>query len=266
MLSKNVIRVCSFEPKHERRKLTSHDMVLANTTMLKATRGILESRTRSLYTIHLMSLQFYLGDDSIFIGQTVANTIAAEKVASVEFIILTELGLNSTSNDLITYGKQFMSFFDSCPNAFGGLTHLWLENLRLVESYFPKIFGICKQLEILHLYRYDTGHHSLLEVEHPQLRELVISCSFLQRVDLKWVPKLTAVKFNGFISPDGPFSLGYVPLLQTVSIINTSLSSYKMLKLSELLRKTAISNLHLNFKCEKVSEGPLRMMCVLERL
>jgi hypothetical protein len=102
-------------------------------------------------------------------------------------------------------------------------------------------------------------------VEHPQLRELVISCSFLQRVDLKWVPKLTSVKFNGFISPDDPFSLGYVPLLQTVSIINTSLSSYIMLKLSELLRKTAISNLHLNYKCEKVSEGPLRMMCVVER-
>jgi hypothetical protein len=152
MLSKIVIRVCSFEPKHERKKLTSHDMVLANTTMLKATRSILESRTRSLYTIHLMSLQFYSGDDSIFIGQTVANTIAAEKVASIEFIILTELGLNSTSDDLLTYGKQFMLFFDSCPNAFGGLARLWLQNLRLGESYLPKMFGICKQLEILHLY------------------------------------------------------------------------------------------------------------------
>jgi hypothetical protein len=64
------------------------------------------------------------------------------------------------------------------------------------------------------------------------------------------------VKFNVFISPDDPFSLGYVPLLQTVSIINTGLSEHKMLKLSELLRKTAISNLHLNFKSEKVSEGP----------
>jgi hypothetical protein len=149
-----------------------------------------------------------------------------------------------------------MSFFDSCPNAFGGLAHLRLENLRLDESCFPKIFGVCKQLEFLHLFQCDTGHLSLLEVEHPQLSELVVSCSSLQRVDLKWVPKLTLVKFSGFISKGDPFSLGYVPLLQNVSIINTGLSGYKMLKLSELLGKTAISNLHLNFNCEKVSEGP----------
>jgi hypothetical protein len=58
MLSIIVIRVCTFEPKHERRKLTSHDMVLANTTMLKATRSILESRTRSLYTIDLLAILF----------------------------------------------------------------------------------------------------------------------------------------------------------------------------------------------------------------
>jgi hypothetical protein len=256
MLSKIIIRVCSFEPKHGKRKLTSHDIVRANTTMLKATRSILESRTGSLYTIHRMSMEFYLGDDSIFIGQAVANTIATQKVASVRFIILTEVGINCTSDDLLIYGKQFMSFFDSCPNAFGGLAHLWLQNLRLGESHFPKIFGICQQLEFLHLYQCDMGHLSLLEVEHPQLRELGISKSSLQRVDLKWVPKLTLVKFNGFFSKGDPFSLGYVPLLQCVSIINTGLSGHKMLKLSELLRKTAISNLHLNFKCEKVSDGP----------
>jgi hypothetical protein len=208
-----------------------------------------------------------LGDDSIFFGQTVANTIAAQKVASVEFTILTGLGKKcNTSYDLLAYGKQFMSFFDSCPNAFGGLAHLWLENLRLGESYFPKIFGICKQLEFLQLWRCDMGYLSLLEVQHPQLRELVISCSSLQRVDLKWVPKLTVVKFNMFKSPDDPFSLGYVPLLQTVNISNTGFSGHKMLKLSELLRKTAISNLHLNFKSEKVSECPQWCVCVLERL
>uniref|UniRef100_A0A453FWJ7 Uncharacterized protein n=1 Tax=Aegilops tauschii subsp. strangulata TaxID=200361 RepID=A0A453FWJ7_AEGTS len=42
-------------------------------------------------------------------------------------------------------------------------------------------------------------------------------------------------------------------LLQTMSIINIGLSWHKMLKLSELLGKTAISNLHLDFKCEKAS-------------
>ncbi|KAI5021388.1 hypothetical protein ZWY2020_058118, partial [Hordeum vulgare] len=89
MLSKIIITIGPFEAKHGRRKLTSRDVVRANATVVEATRSILESRTGSQYTIHLMFMQFYLGDDTIFIGQTVANTIATQKVASVEFIILT---------------------------------------------------------------------------------------------------------------------------------------------------------------------------------
>ncbi|CAM0909984.1 unnamed protein product [Alopecurus aequalis] len=269
MLSKIVITVGSFKPKRRRRRLTSHAIVRANTSVLEATRSILESRTGSLYTIRLLSIQFYLGDDSIFIGQTVANTIATQKVASIEFKILTKAGMNCKCDDQLTYGRQFMSFFDSCPNAFGGLAHLWLENLRLGESYFPKIFGLCKQLEFLRLQKCDTGHMSLLEVEHPQLRELVIAISTLERIDLKWVPKLTVLKFNGFLSPDDPFSLGYVPLLHTVSIINIGLRVHKMLKLSELFGKTDISNLHLNFRCEKIwvkPEGPMQLLPVFHKL
>ena len=77
-----------------------------------------------------------------------------------------------------------MSFFDACPNAFGGLARLTLENLRLGESGFPKIFSICKQLEFLSLYECDMGIKSLLEVEHPQLSELVIASGCFKRVHL----------------------------------------------------------------------------------
>uniref|UniRef100_A0A453Q5G7 F-box/LRR-repeat protein 15/At3g58940/PEG3-like LRR domain-containing protein n=1 Tax=Aegilops tauschii subsp. strangulata TaxID=200361 RepID=A0A453Q5G7_AEGTS len=159
-------------------------------------------------------------------------------------------------DELLTYGRQFMSFFGSCPNTFGGLARLTLENLRLGESDFPKIFSICNQLEFLRFQQCDAGNMSLLEVEHEQLRELLIFCSSIKRVALKCVPKLTILKINAFMSPEDPFCLGYVPLLQTVTVINTGLSRHKMLKLSELLGKTAISTLHLNFKCEKVSGGP----------
>ncbi|KAF7080525.1 hypothetical protein CFC21_084592 [Triticum aestivum] len=269
MLSKVVIMAGSFEPKHTTSKLTSDDIIRFNSTMLEATRSILERRARTLYTIHLLRMQFYLGDESIFIGQTVANTIATQKVASVEFTILTKVRKNCTNNDLLTYGRQFMSFFDSCPNTFGCLARLRLENLRLGESDFPKIFSICKQLEFLFLYECDMGIKSLLEVEHPQLSELVIASGCLERVHLKWAPKLTILKFNVFRTKDDPFCLGYVPLLQTVSIINTAFSWHKMLKLSELLGKTAISNLHLNFKSEKIwvkPEGRRQLLPVFHKL
>ncbi|KAM3317389.1 hypothetical protein ACQJBY_035191 [Aegilops geniculata] len=257
ILPKVVIMVGSFQPKHEGRKLTSDDIVRANTTVLEATRSILERRAGNPYSIHLLCLQFYLGDESIFIGQTVANTIGTQKVASVEFIILTKVRNVFTNNELLAYGRQFMSFLDSCPITFGGLARLTLENLRLGESGFPKIFSICKQLEFLRLYHCDMGMESLLEVEHPQLSELVIACSrIIKRIDLKWVPKLIVVKFNVFKSLGDPSCLGYVPLLQTVSIINTGFSWHKMLKLSELLGNTTISNLHLNFKSEKIWVKP----------
>ncbi|KAM3245474.1 hypothetical protein ACQJBY_056669 [Aegilops geniculata] len=270
ILSKVIIMVGSFQPKHESRKLTSDDIVRANTTVLEATRSILERRAGSPYTIHLLRMQFYLGDESIFIGQTVANTIATQKVASVEFTIMTKVRKKITNNGLLTYGRQFMSFFDSCPNTFGGLARLTLENLRLGESYFPKIFSVCKQLELLRLYHCDMGIDSLLEVEHPQLSELVIACSrLIKRVDLKWLPKLTVLKFNVFRSQDDPFCLGYVPLLRTVTIINTGFAWHKMLKFSELLGKTGISNLHLDFRSEKIwvkPEGRRQLLPVFHKL
>ena len=183
-LSKVVIRADSFESKHTTSKLKKEDIVQSNTTVLDATRSILERRAGSLHTIQLLCMQFYLGDESIFIGQTVANSIATQKVASVDFTILTKVRRNCTKDDLVTNGRQFMSFFDSCPNTFGCLARLTLENLRLGESAFPKIFSICKQLEFLFLHNCDMGIQSLLEVEHPQLSELVIASGCFKRVHL----------------------------------------------------------------------------------
>ncbi|KAF7081581.1 hypothetical protein CFC21_085508 [Triticum aestivum] len=50
---------------------------------------------------------------------------------------------------------------------------------------------------------------------------------------------------------------------------NIGLSWHKMLKLSELLGKTAISNLHLNFRCEKIwvkPEGRKQLLPVFRKL
>lgn len=180
MLSRIFITVGSFDNGHKR-ELTCDDVARANATVLGATRSLLENRTTGLCTINLLCLQFFLGDGTVSIGHTVANTMVTEKVGSAELTLFTMKDTNRcTNDDVLTYGRQFKSFLDACPNAFSGLARLKLENLRLGESSgFPEIFGICKRLEFLRLFNCDMGMLSLLQVSHPLLRELEIVRCYL---------------------------------------------------------------------------------------
>lgn len=237
--------------------------------MVEATRSILGSRTANLYTIDLLRLQFYLGDDSILIGKAVSNTMATQKVCLAEFTVMTKKDrTRCTHEEKLAYGRQLRSFIYACPNAFSGLTRLKLENL-ISETDFPKIFSTCTRLEFLRLHGCGMGMFSLLEVEHPLLSELEIAdCSF-EEVYLKWLPKITLLTFSDWISQHDPVTFGYVPLLQSMSINNTGLRHHKMLKLSELLGNTTISDLHLNFQSEKIwvePEGPKELYQVFHKL
>jgi hypothetical protein len=143
---------------------------------------------------------------------------------------------------LVAYGLQFRSFSNAFPNIFSGLTRL-----KLGELDFLKVFSLSKRLEFLSLFNCDVGILSLLEVEHQQLHELEIFRSDLERVDL---PNLTKLTFSCWTSRHDPLSFGYVPLLQNVTV-----SWHKILRLSELLGKTTVNDLQLNFQSEKVSGG-----------
>ncbi|KAF7087209.1 hypothetical protein CFC21_090414 [Triticum aestivum] len=265
MLPEISIKVGSVDPEHDR---TCNEVVRANATILGATRSLLENRTANLHAIRCM--RFFLGDASTTVGQTVRNTIATKKVGLAEFDILTEKVTNRcTDDDMVTYGRQLMAFVDACPDTFSGLTRLKLENVMLGGSDFPKIFSICKRLVFLRLDNCDMGLMSLLELQHPQLRELEMENIQFERVDLNCLPELTTLTFSWWASPRDPLSFGYVPLLQTVSIANTTLSYHKMLKLSEVLGNATISNLHLNFESEKIwvkPEGPKELSQVFNKL
>ncbi|CAM0948111.1 unnamed protein product [Alopecurus aequalis] len=261
MLSKIVIMVNSFEPCCDNWSILDDiARARANATVHEATKHILESRTASdSYTIHAMCLQFYLGEEStISIGQTVAKAMVTHKVGTVEFRLLTKVRARCTDADLRAQGAQFMSFVDACPNTFGGLTRLNLERMRLGESEFPQVFSICKQLKDLRLYCCDMGTLSLLELDHPQLSKVEIATCDFEKVHLKWLPKLSVLSHEYWISEHDPFSFGYVPLLQSVSIGNVGLSSFKTHRLSQLLSKasSSIRELHLNFKCERIWVKP----------
>uniref|UniRef100_A0ACD5ZG93 Uncharacterized protein n=1 Tax=Avena sativa TaxID=4498 RepID=A0ACD5ZG93_AVESA len=239
MLSKVVITVDPFERLCQRsnKKVPYYDAAQLNSTMIEATRSILGSRSANLYTIQLLRIKFYLGDDSIFIGQNVADTMATQNVGFADFAIMTrKCGRLCTDEELLNYGRQLVSLVYTCPSAFSGLTSLKLQNLRLGESEFPKNFGISRRLEFLSLEYCDMGMLSFLELEHPQLSEHVIVDCHFEMVDLKMLKLsdfLGQATINDlhlnfkcekiWIVPEGPRELRQVfHKLQIVELINIS--------------------------------------------
>lgn len=238
-------------------KITLDDLARADSTMREATKSILSGRTRfKQYALHLLCLQFYVGDGSNSIVQTVGYAMENLMVGAAEFTILTKKKYaHCTEDDVLLHRKQLMALFGVCPNAFGGLTRLNLENMSLNRPDMPLIFSVCKRLEFLRLHSCDVGILSPLEVEHPQLRELEMDDCRFDTVHLKWLPKLTTVTFEMWITQQDPLSFSYVPQLRSLSLINIGLSWHKMLKLSNFLSNVTITTLQLNFKSEKVSQG-----------
>jgi hypothetical protein len=233
------------------------DLVRINATAVEATKSILTRRNPGEDTIRLLSTTFYLsGDVPISIGHAVGDAMATHKIEKAEFRVFTgKERKQCTIDDLVKYGTKFVSFFKECLNAFTGLTRLYLENLRFSDSGFvSNIFVTCKRLKHLGFLNCGTENWITLQVEHAELSELsIISCRF-DKVELKWLPRLTRATYACWVSFDElPLSFGHVQLLQFLNLTNVALSFQKMVRLSTLLCETYTQELRLGFKCERVS-------------
>ena len=168
------------------------DLVRVNAAAVEATKSLLTRRCPGEDTIRLLSTTFYLrGDVPVSIGHAVGSAMATHKIENAEFTVLTvKKRRQCTLDDVLNYGAQFVSFFNECLNAFTGLTRLYMENLRFVESDFvSNIFVTCKRLNYLGFLNCDTKEHLTLQVEHAQLSELsMVNCRFY-KVELKWLPR-----------------------------------------------------------------------------
>lgn len=250
MLSRLVIDVFDFLDGSE---CVNEEFARGNTVVMQVTKNMLARRDLSRNTIRLLSITFFLReDDHMIIGHAVNHAMATHTVELAEFSIWTEKQ-DCDDDDLVNYGRQFMLFFDACPNAFGGLTGLYLENLRFGESDISNVLNTCKRLKHLRLSDCDSGSGGRLQVEHPQLSELVIyDCSF-ERVELNSLPKLTLLRFGDWLSLQDPISFGNVPLLEAVSLFNVGCRSHNMVKLSKFLWGISVRDLKLAFRSQKVS-------------
>ncbi|XP_047066745.1 uncharacterized protein LOC124674737 isoform X2 [Lolium rigidum] len=234
-------------------------MFRVNAAAAEATKSILTRRNPGEHTIRVLSTAFYLRDDvPVSIGQAVGRAVETHLVETAQFSVMTgKVGTDDVDDDeLVIYGREFMRFFEACPNAFGGLTSLDIENLRFGESDISNILITCKRLKHLRLLNCDSGDPSTLQVEHSHLSELSIVNCLLEQVKLNWLPQLTQMTFDGWINYQDPLVLGHVPLLETVSLTNIGYSFHNLVKLSEFLCGTSIRDLKLGFKSEKVWVQP----------
>ncbi|VAI51856.1 unnamed protein product [Triticum turgidum subsp. durum] len=259
-LSRLIISALDFLPEGVLcTNISDDELVRINAAVVQATDSILTRRNPGEHTIRLLSTRFYLRDDvPISIGRAVGHAMAAHLVDNAKFTVMTgkyEIS-DMAEDDLITSARNFMLFFDACPSAFGGLTALDLENLRFGESDISNVLITCKRLKHLRLYNCDSGDCSTLQVEHAHLSELSIVHCMLERVELKWLPQLTTMVFEGWLQFQDPLFIGHVPLLEVVSLTNLALSYHKMVLLSEFLSGTSIRDLKLAFNSEKIWVQP----------
>uniref|UniRef100_A0ACD5Z906 Uncharacterized protein n=1 Tax=Avena sativa TaxID=4498 RepID=A0ACD5Z906_AVESA len=235
------------------------------------TDNILSTRSPEI-TISKLKIRFVLTDcDSISIGKSVARAMATQRVDEAEFEMVTEKAYGTCSpDDLLRFAGKFNTFLGACPDAFAGLTHLWLRNLRFGELDIPIILNTCKRLESLRLTHCDAGIHSVLQIEHDRLVELMVNCGKFERIELTCLPKLQRVNYINWFSCADPLSFGFVPLLSKLCLTKAGTRSRKTLELSQLLANVpSMAGLYLDFQSEKIwvlPERPKLLTPVLRKL
>uniref|UniRef100_A0A0E0GF67 F-box domain-containing protein n=1 Tax=Oryza nivara TaxID=4536 RepID=A0A0E0GF67_ORYNI len=261
LLSNLDISVDSFVPHYYGYYATSKDaiQIQMNAAVSDATDNILNFRNQEI-PLRQLTICFYLKYyDCLTIGKAVARAMATHNLDSAEFIILTgNRAQHCSIDDLRHNGKQLMTFFGACTDAFAGLTRLHLRNLRLAETDILNIIATCKRLEYLRLSMCQTEDSVLqMKFEHPRLVELNISSAGLELVELSSLPNLKRLVFSLWNCPQEPLSFGNVPLLSSLSLTDESMRWQKVIRLSQFLPNVlSIRDLHLNFSSEKIWVQP----------
>ncbi|GJN02538.1 hypothetical protein PR202_ga19900 [Eleusine coracana subsp. coracana] len=261
LLSEIVLDVGDFEPEEDDgSKYTLEELIMqTNATVVEATKSILAHKSQCAITY--LSVRFYLRDESIDIMRAVDGAMANREVVAAELHFLPEmLDKYCEDDNMLAYGRRFMTFIDAYPRAFAGLTYLHVQSLRLGESDIPNVLRTCNRLEYLSLQNCDAGFRSVLQIEHEQLVELDISSCGFEKVELKWLPRHTHLAFRFWIDSRDhyPLYLDNVPKLWMLHLSNPGTTLHKTSKLSELLSNVVIGELALNFLCERIWIQPER--------
>jgi hypothetical protein len=250
MLSRLVFHVDEFLESSETRTVVE---VMAS--YCEATRKLLASAS----AIKDLRLIFYLADPCHLhsIGQAVGNAAQSRNIKFLEFNIWPETrGTRCTIEDVMLFGRRFMSFLDVCNDAFRSLTSLTLRRLQFGDADMQTILKTCGNLQALSLHSCMLSkRQSVLKIDAPgsQLVALEFTKCYFSQVVLVSLPQLAQLVYDTWLSIKSPLLFGNVPRLQNIRVACTLLSWQMPFTLSGCLSNTtSVTTLYLDFHGEMV--------------
>ncbi|KAL6659568.1 hypothetical protein ACP70R_003608 [Stipagrostis hirtigluma subsp. patula] len=250
----------------------------ASDRMLEAATALLASRAAAGVPVNALSMRFVLscrGKHHMSLGRLLDGAVAGGEVRAAELSIMTTCCStvdDSNTRVFVGHGRRFRALFDGSPAAFGALTELAMEDMKLDKADLPAILTTCTRLEVLSLTNCDPGG-GWWRVRHAQLKDIRIGYCIFHCVELAWLPKLERCSYKRWSfssSSYQPLAFGHVPCLTTVTMTNGHTNvDVKTLRLSQILANTAVSNLGLNLWAENIwvkPEAPKRFIDMFRNL
>ncbi|KAL6658758.1 hypothetical protein ACP70R_002798 [Stipagrostis hirtigluma subsp. patula] len=239
----------------------------ASDRMLEVATALLASRAAAGVPLNALAMRFVVScrtNHHMSLGRLLDGAVASGEVRAAELSITT-----TSIQALAGHGRRFRALFDGCPAAFGALTQLSMEDMRLGRADLPAILTTCTRLEMLSLTNCDPGGGRWC-VRHAQLRDIRIAFCTFHGVELAWLPKLERCSCKRWASRSHqPLAFGHVPCLTTVAMSNNHHVDAKTLRLSQTLANTAVSDIGLNFWGESIwvkPEAPKRFIDMFRNL
>ncbi|WVZ66490.1 hypothetical protein U9M48_015700 [Paspalum notatum var. saurae] len=229
-------------------------------SLTKAVRSFLATHQHEA-TISSLQLKIYLVDNySEIIGPLLSEAIGIGTIKDLDLAILDEKEPDDCyDSDVLQHARSVDGFFSVYPGVVNCLTRLSLFNVCFAEwdlNHF--LFDCCKQLRYLYLFNCDTGGFPSWKIHAPDsnVRVLELDTCILAKLEVLHLPKLERLRWECWMCPNAPVSLGVVPSLKELYLLCSATVYFKGFKLSEVLGDSTVQNLTLNFQGEKLWMQP----------
>ncbi|KAL6633457.1 hypothetical protein ACP70R_026128 [Stipagrostis hirtigluma subsp. patula] len=233
----------------------------AMASLTKAIRSFLATHQNKA-TISRLQLRLYLVNDySDVIGRLLSEAIDTRTVKCLDLAIMNHKDPEDCNDeDMLQQAWSVDGFFNAYPTVLHCLTRLSLYNICFAQWDMNHVlFDCCKQLRHLYLSNCDTGGVSpwKIDASDSNLSVLELDMCFLWKLEVLHLPKLERLRWEGWVCPNVPLSLGVVPSLKELYLLCGATVHFKGFKLSEILRDTTtIQDLTLSFQGEKLWMQP----------